>query len=248
MQMFIATVIVFWLPLMFWWLLKPQCFPFLSNKQFGRWSLFGLNLGFYVLVVIMLGVVFSSEQPHNQEPSTSEMLGMFAGFGAIIWVIARGIKVGKLAKVKNPPKQSQPDNQPKRQKTVNDSQVVPSHLPPEPLNQPKPPAKPKKPRKPKEPIPQPPKPALKEDFELGNDDLCEMQYKNSKGEITTRTILIRTLKANKNGDWLVSAVDIEAKRLKNFRIDRIISLSHNNQTWTEYDDILGIVRTFETLM
>lgn len=75
-----------------------------------------------------------------------------------------------------------------------------------------------------------------------------MHYKNSKGEISTRTILIRTLKASKNGDWFVSAVDIEAKRLKSFRVDRIISLSHNNQIWTEYDDILGIVRTFETLM
>lgn len=97
--------------------------------------------------------------------------------------------------------------------------------------------------------PHPQKPPLKEDFELADDNnVCQMQYKNSKGEISDRPILIRKLKMSSQGDWLVSAVDIEAKKLKSFRVDRIISLSHNNQTWTSYNDILGIIRTFETLI
>lgn len=252
MEMFIAIVVVFWFPLIFWWLLTPQYFPFFTYKTFGRWSLFGLNFAFYFLAIIILGLVMpTQEQSANQEPSTSDIIGMFAGFGAIIWIVVRGIKVGRLARAKSPASKSKPTT---RIKNIIRYPRRPTPIKPTELKEPEQsketeqPNQPKKPRKPKEPTPQPPKPALKEDFELGNDNLCEMQYKNSKGDISTRTILIRNLKANKNGDWLVSAIDVEASRFKNFRVDRIVSLSHNNQTWIQYDDILGIVRTFETLM
>lgn len=189
----------------------------------------------------------AQERSANQEVDFVDVVGMFTGFGFVIWVIVRGIKIGRLAKSKNLSNKPTSIIRPKIDfERLNRTPKQPS--PPKQLKQLKPLDQSKESQKHKEITPQPPKPALKEDFELGDDNLCQMHYKNSKGEISTRTILIRTLKANKNGDWFVSAVDIEAKRLKSFRVDGVISLSHNNQIWTEYDDVLGIVRTFETLM
>ena len=96
------------------------------------------------------------------------------------------------------------------------------------------------------PKPQPPKPKPKTDFEPGDDKVCLIKYRDSKGAVSTRPIIPRTLKANQAGAWVVSAVDIDAGRVKSFRIDRIECLAHNGQAWTEQDDILGVIRTLET--
>ncbi|OAV00236.1 hypothetical protein AO382_1386 [Moraxella catarrhalis] len=98
------------------------------------------------------------------------------------------------------------------------------------------------------PKPQPPKPEAKADLELGEDKVCLMEYRDSKGAVSTRPIIPRALKANQSGNWVVSAVDINANRVKSFRVDRIECLAHNGQAWTDQDDILGVIRTLETVI
>lgn len=203
---------------MIWWLFMPQYFPFFKNQVLERFSLFSFNLSFWFVSLIFLGL---SNENYNLGPNND--IGIFAGFGVIFWLIVRGIGLGRH-------RLSKAGANTKKAKRIKDTEK-----PTRPANVPK--------------APQPQKPPLKEDFELADDhNICQMQYKNSKGEISDRPILIRKLKMSDQGNWFVSAVDIEAKRLKSFRVDRIISLSHNNQTWTSYNDILGIIRTFETLI
>lgn len=102
MEMFIVVVILLWMPLILWWLFCPHCFPFFTHKKFGRFSLFGLNLVFYFLLMIIAGLIFSAqEQSVSQEADFVDVVGMFVGFGFVIWVILRGIKIGRLAKSKN---------------------------------------------------------------------------------------------------------------------------------------------------
>lgn len=112
------------------------------------------------------------------------------------------------------------------------------------------PTRPSRPRAtPRPSNPNPTKPQHKEDFRLGDDNLCVMTYQKPNGERSVRPIIIRALNSNRYGDWVVQAIDIDDDgRVKSFRVDRIVKLEHNNQKWTKYDDILGIVRTFECLI
>lgn len=89
------------------------------------------------------------------------------------------------------------------------------------------------------------KPVPKHDFELGDTSYCLIEYTGSDGKTSLRNIVPRELKVNKNGDWLISAVDVDASRVKSFRIDRISSLAHNGQAFLTYDDILGVLRAIE---
>lgn len=204
---------------MIWWLFMPQYFPFFKNQVLERFSLFIFN----IIAWLLLMMLTSSFHITAQQTTFADIIGLFVGFGVIFWLIVRGIGLGRH-------RLSKAGANTKKAKRIKDTEK-----PTRPANVPK--------------APQPEKPPLKEDFELADDhNICQMQYKNSKGEISDRPILIRKLKMSDQGNWFVSAVDIEAKRLKSFRVDRIISLSHNNQTWTSYNDILGIIRTFETLI
>lgn len=223
---FFMMVWLAWLPLMIWWVIKPNYFPLCIGQKLSRSKVFWLNLLIFFLLPslpVLLTMLISVISP-SKPTGLMTAVGAISGIGFVIWVIKLSLRTGGLNSVEA------------TEYEVNANIIFREHKP-----------KTRKKQRTTKPNNKP-KPALKEDFELGDDDFCVMQYKNSKGEISTRTILIRTLKANKNDDWFVSAVDVEAKRIKSFRIDKIISLSHNNQTWTEYDDILGIVRTFETLM
>lgn len=89
------------------------------------------------------------------------------------------------------------------------------------------------------------KPAPNHDLVLGDDSVCIMVYTGSDGKTSSRPIIPRELKINKNGDWVISAVDIDASRVKSFRVDRISYLSHNGQEFTHQDDILSTLRAIE---
>lgn len=261
MLVFSVLILLLWLPLMLWWLILPQYFPFFADKKFGRFSLFGINLVAWIVAVLNFGKLASVS---DNVIGLSDMIGVLAGFIVVIWLVVRGIRIARKRKQDIPilpksdsqqqsntdSKSELPKSKPKDKSCDTDQAatsieltvgraVTKSYVSQKPV-------KTETQDKPKDAIKL--KPVPKQDIELGDTDYIQMTYQGSDGKISTRDILVRSLKLNKNGDWFMSAVDVQAKKVKSFRVDNIISLSHNGQTWTNYHDILGVVRTFETLI
>lgn len=303
MAIFFGTLFAGWWLLSFWWLIAPRFFPFANSKNASDTYPCGSFTRLQVLLYTAVGwvVIFavaSFLMPDGGvvEPSATDIIGMLAAVGVVIWLIVRSIKIGKardvvfvtavgdamLSEPPSPPpvvvetspvvaepaptaveltaetqalieqeakiraeqdkafaeaQQAMHDKitrleaellSAKEDLTKTRSELDAIQNPP--------------------PKPQPPKPKPKADFELGDDKVCLMEYRDSKGAVSTRPIIPRTLKANQSGAWVVSAVDIDASRVKSFRVDRIECLAHNGQAWTEQDEILGVIRTLETVV
>ena len=89
------------------------------------------------------------------------------------------------------------------------------------------------------------KPIPNHNLKLSDDKTCTIVYEKSAQDITTRNLIVRNIKQNTAGNWLVSAVDIEQARVKTFRIDRIKELTYNDQYFCNTDNITETLRTLE---
>lgn len=294
MAIFFSTLFTGWWMLSFWWLIAPRFFPFSNPKNavaaYPQGSFSRLQVLLYTAVgwvVIFAVASFLMPDGGVVEPSATDIIGMLAGIGAVIWLIVRSIKIGKARNVvlitatgdamtseppSPPPRVIEPA--PAAVELTAETQMLIEQEAKIRADQDKAFAEAQQAMQDKitaleaelqsakadltktrsaldviqnpPPKPQPPKPKPKTDFELGDDKVCLMKYRDSKGAVSTRPIIPRTLKANQSGAWVVSAVDIDAGRVKSFRIDRIECLAHNGQAWTEQDDIIGVIRTLET--
>lgn len=247
MIMFYGMVMLFWLPLMLWWFIAPNYFPFLKEKKWGRFKIFFANITAYLVIMASVSLILGGKEPSD----FGSFIGMLLGFAVIYWVVRRSIQAGRLAKKQSAPKPTKDARKPRKVKAdpipatpvVNQPQSQPATFPPE-IQKQTTTSKPQTADSPPKLI----KPVAKQDIELGDTDYLEMTYQGSDGKISTRAVLVKNLKKSKDGNWYASCVDVEVREVKSFRVDRIISLSHNDQTWTDYNDILGVVRTFETLV
>lgn len=240
--MFYGMVMLFWPLLILWWLITPNYFPFFKERQWSRLKIAFTNIATYIIAMVSASLTLGSKEPSD----FGSFIGMLLGFAVIYWVVRRSIQAGRLAKKQSAVKPIKDTQKPRKTKSKPTPSIpVVSQLQSQPSG-----GSPEIPKPKTKTTENPPKPIkpLAKDIELGDTDYLTMTYQGSDGKISTRTVLVRTLKMSKNGNWLVSCVDVEAGEVKSFRIDRIISLSHNNQTWTDYNDILGVVRTFETLI
>lgn len=296
MAIFFSTLFAGWWLLSFWWLIAPRFFPFPNPKNaaaaYPQGSFSRLQVLLYTAVgwvVIFAVASFLMPDGGVVEPSATDIIGMLAGIGVVIWLIVRSIKIGKardvvLITVTGDAMTSEPPSPPpsmtkpaptaveltaetqalieqeakiraeqdkafaEAQQAMQDkitaleaelqsarADLTKTRSELDAIQNPPPKA-------------QPPKPKPKADFELGDDKVCLMEYRGSKGAVSTRPIIPRTLKANQSGAWVVSAVDIDAGRVKSFRVDRIECLAHNGQAWTKQDEILGVIRTLETII
>lgn len=272
---FFGVIVVFWVFFIIWWGISPRHFPFFAKHNLNRWHIISFNIVAYTVVLVLVAN-FIPAPPKGAEPSVGETLGLLVGFGVLVLFVVLSIKAKKSNNTQPlsqpiPPVQApvapqssvgrqlaQMSDQARRrlerkleqkrsqsslsEKVKQRKKAVISRIAQIPLGRitTGTVARPVSPK--------PSKPQRKEDFKLGDDNLCTMTYQKPDGERSVRLVIIKQLKANKYGDWVMWAIDInDGYRVKSFRVDRITKLEHNNQKWTKYDDILGIVRTFECL-
>lgn len=77
------------------------------------------------------------------------------------------------------------------------------------------------------------------EFELGAEPIAYIDYTNANGEQAIRPIIVKDVFVSEWGYWQVKAIDTNKHQVRQFRIDRIASLSHNGQTFYAYNDILS---------
>ncbi len=75
------------------------------------------------------------------------------------------------------------------------------------------------------------------EFELGAEPIAYIDYTNANGEQAIRPIIVKDVFVSEWGYWQVKAIDTNKHQVRQFRIDRIASLSHNGQTFYSYNDI-----------
>mgnify|MGYP003620992135 FL=1 len=77
------------------------------------------------------------------------------------------------------------------------------------------------------------------DFELGAEPIAYIDYINANGVQAIRSIIVKDVFISDWGYWQVKAVDTNLHEIRQFRIERIVSLEHNGQAFYSHDDILN---------
>ena len=77
------------------------------------------------------------------------------------------------------------------------------------------------------------------EFELGAEPIAYIDYTNANGVQAIRSIIVKDVFISDWGYWQVKAVDTNLHEIRQFRIERIVSLEHNGQAFYSHDDILS---------
>ncbi len=76
---------------------------------------------------------------------------------------------------------------------------------------------------------------------MGDSPIATMCYQNANGEGSTRPIIVKDVFYSDNNEvWYIKAVDKNVDKVKTFRVDRVVFLRCNNQTYFEQKEIVKL--------